>query len=185
MTEPTNTDVLEAVTQELSRFTRDVVAEMHRLRDELAAERRRTDQLESTVTSLTASLRKFDTQAANIVDHITKLSADVDRRLDDIESQPDDRSTSVSAVAAPEPGAEPAAEELATEEAAVSTVDDEEIHFAPLILALDPVEPEPPHDSSLEDLDDLDDLVARVIGAIDAPTDQVNDHDRVESGSAR
>ena len=179
MTEPTNSDVLDAVTLELSRFTREVVAEMHRLRDELAAERQRTDQLESTVTSLTASLRKFDTQAANIVDHFTKLSSDLERRLGNVEQRATDGSTLVTTATAPEPVAVVAVDEPVVP-AASAVTDDDVIQFAHLSLTLDPVEPESPHDSS------IDDLVARVVGAIDAPpSGQFSNSDRVQSGSAR
>lgn len=206
MSEPTNADVLDAVTLELSRFTRDVVAEMHRLRDQLTVERERTDRLESRVESLTASLRKFDTQAARIVDHVTDLSDDVDRRLRAVEG-PDrpvvpapDLPAAVSAgptdsippfefvdplapgplAAAPldldgTPAADPTPQ--------TSTLDDEPdthtlrpevgtadllsgIEFAPLVLELDPIEPDPMAASTA---DDIGDLVARVIGAIDQP----------------
>ena len=59
---------------------------------------------------------------------------------------------------------------------------DEPIQFAPLTLTLDPVEPQPPHDSS------IDDLVARVVGAIDtltAPLDHVATSDSADSADSR
>jgi ABC-type transporter Mla subunit MlaD len=187
MTEPTNADVLDAVTLELSRFTREVVAEMHRLRDELAAERQRTDQLEASVRSLTTSLRKFDTQAANIVDHITKLSADVDRRLDNVERQAGATPSSMTPVTPRMSMTPPAAEHAPTAavvpEQPAAGAADEPIQFAPLMLTLDPVEPPSPHDSS------IDDLVARVVAAIDAPPPSPLDQDaagnRIESSVSR
>jgi hypothetical protein len=182
MTEPTNSDVLDAVTLELSRFTREVVAEMHRLRDELAVERQRTDQLESTVTSLAASLRKFDTQAANIVDHFTKLSSGVDRRLEIVEQRVNEGPALVTTAVAPETVVASVVDEPAVQ-AASAARDDDIIQFAPLTLTLDPVEPGSPHDTS------IDDLVARVVGAIDAstsrPTVEISKSDSVQSGSAR
>jgi hypothetical protein len=184
MNEPTNTDVLDAVTLELSRFTREVVAEMHRLRDELITERQRADQLESTVQSLKASLRKYDTQAAGIVDHITKFCADVDLRLDAVERHAELPTASfASAIPAP-PAAEHrpplnvAADPLASVGADPVVPVDDEICFATLTLTLDPVEPEPARDSSIED------LVARVVGATEPPEEPMNRSDLVEPGRA-
>ena len=188
MSEPTNTDVLDAVTLELSRFTREVVAEIHRLRDELITERQRTDQLESTVQSLKTSLRKYDTQAAGIVEHITKFSADVDRRLDTVERHAELPTTSFASVIPVPPAAEQrpplnvAADPLASVEADPVAPADDEISFATLTLTLAPVEPEPARDSSIED------LVARVVGAIepsgDTPIEPINHSDLVEPSRA-
>ena len=47
-----NADVIDAVAMELSRFSRDVVTEVHRLRDELAIEQQRVAALESEVAEL-------------------------------------------------------------------------------------------------------------------------------------
>lgn len=50
--DPSNADVLEAVAAELSRFSRDVVAEVHRLRVELVVEQQRVTALEEEVAAL-------------------------------------------------------------------------------------------------------------------------------------
>ena len=93
-----------------------------------------------------------------------------------------DRPTSKAAAAAHEPVAVVAVDEPAVQ-AESTALDDDAIHFAPLTLTLDPIEPEAERDVS------IDDLVARVVEAIDVPTsprsDQVSNHGRAESGSAR
>ncbi len=160
MNESTGGDVLDAVTLELSRFTRDVVAEMHRLRDELIVERLRTDRLEATVQSLSESLRKFDTQAAEIVDHVVKLSAEVDRRLDNVGRRMEPAAPGPAALRGDQQSKqEDVADELV---AGVGAGNDDDIYFAPLTLTLAPVEAVP-HDTT------IDDLVARVVGAIADP----------------
>jgi hypothetical protein len=50
--DPSNADVIDAVAMELSRFSRDVVSEVHRLRDELGIEKQRVTALESEVAEL-------------------------------------------------------------------------------------------------------------------------------------
>ena len=55
-----STDVLDAVAAELSRFSRDVVAEVHRLRDQLAIEQQRVTVLETEVVALRGSSRATD-----------------------------------------------------------------------------------------------------------------------------
>lgn len=50
--DPSNADVLDAVALELSRFSREVVAEVHRLRDELVIEQQRVTALEAEVADL-------------------------------------------------------------------------------------------------------------------------------------
>jgi hypothetical protein len=50
--ETSNADVLDAVAMELSRFSRDVVTEVHRLRDELVIEQQRLTALEAEVAEL-------------------------------------------------------------------------------------------------------------------------------------
>lgn len=157
MNESTNSDILDAVTLELNRFTSDVVAEMHRLRDALGAERERNDQLESTVLALRTSLRKYDTQAAKLVGDVTEFSAGIIRRLDNLE-----RGIDAGRSAGTGDTAESVAPPADSVDAPLPA--DEDIHFAPLVLNLDPVTPEPARDPS------IDELVARVVGAIDEPT---------------
>jgi hypothetical protein len=55
-----STDVLDAVAAELSRFSRDVVTEVHRLRDQLAIEQQRVTVLETEVAALRRSSRATD-----------------------------------------------------------------------------------------------------------------------------
>jgi hypothetical protein len=50
--DPSNAEVIDAVTMELSRFSRDVVTEVHRLRDELGIEKQRVTALEAEVAEL-------------------------------------------------------------------------------------------------------------------------------------
>ena len=50
--DPSNADVIDAVAMELSRFSRDVVPEVHRLRDELGIEKQRVTALEAEVAEL-------------------------------------------------------------------------------------------------------------------------------------
>jgi hypothetical protein len=57
---PSSADVLDAVAAELSRFSRDVVAEVHRLRDQLAIEQQRVTVLEAEVAALRRSSRSPD-----------------------------------------------------------------------------------------------------------------------------
>jgi len=72
--DPSNASVLDAVAAELSRFSRDVVTEVHRLRDELLVVQRRVTALEEEV----AALRRTGTAPVSLGVLARPVAANVD-----------------------------------------------------------------------------------------------------------
>jgi hypothetical protein len=75
---PSSADVLDAVAAELSRFSRDVVAEVHRLRDQLAIEQQRVTVLEAEVAAVRRSSRAPDLLGMPTAPVVTPVVAVVD-----------------------------------------------------------------------------------------------------------